>query len=228
MEKVLEELKGASPKDVVESLVKKFNATPERAGKVLVQTKQILRWFSNKRQRCKGKCTMVSTTSNTEPLPLNDHPAKSAIANSDEVPSGRQPLDSSELEFEAKSSKDGAWYDVATFLTHRILESGEPEVRVRFAGFGAEEDEWVNVRKAVRQRSIPCEASDCVSIRPGDTVLCFREGIEQAIYFDACVIDVQRKRHDVRGCRCRFLIRYDHDKIEERVPLRRVYRRPEV
>jgi hypothetical protein len=48
------------------------------------------------------------------------------------------------------------------------------EVRVRFAGFGAEEDEWVNVRKCVRQRSLPCESSECVAVLPGDLILCFQ------------------------------------------------------
>jgi hypothetical protein len=48
------------------------------------------------------------------------------------------------------------------------------EVRVRFVGFGAEEDEWVNVRKCVRQRSLPCESSECVAVLSGDLILCFQ------------------------------------------------------
>lgn len=118
------------------------------------------------------------------------------------------------------------------------------EVLVRFAGFGPEEDEWVNVRKNVRPRSLPCESSECVAVLPGDLILCFQvrmqypdgiisyfgletchpfiefcflslqEGKEQALYFDAHVLDAQRRRHDVRGCRCRFLVRYDHDQSE--------------
>ncbi|KAL6001778.1 hypothetical protein ACLOJK_041756 [Asimina triloba] len=54
------------------------------------------------------------------------------------------------------------------------------------------------------------------------------EGKEQALYFDAHVLDAQRRRHDVRGCRCRFLVRYDHDQSEEIVPLRKICRRPET
>ncbi|KAK1416745.1 hypothetical protein QVD17_25861 [Tagetes erecta] len=136
--------------------------------------------------------------------------------------------DNSQMEYEAKSARDGAWYDVATFLSHRSLETGDPEVFVRFAGFGAEEDEWVNVRKNVRQRSLPCEASECVAVLPSDLILCFQEGKEQALYFDAHVLDAQRRRHDVRGCRCRFLVRYDHDQSEEIVALRKICRRPET
>ncbi|KAJ8534495.1 hypothetical protein K7X08_016223 [Anisodus acutangulus] len=141
---------------------------------------------------------------------------------------GRSASDNTQMEFEAKSARDGAWYDVASFLSHKSVETGDPEVMVRFAGFGAEEDEWVNLRKHVRQRSLPCESSECVTVLPGDLILCFQEGKEQALYFDAHVLDAQRRRHDVRGCRCRFLVRYDHDQSEEIVPLRKVCRRPET
>ncbi|EEC80633.1 hypothetical protein OsI_23013 [Oryza sativa Indica Group] len=127
-----------------------------------------------------------------------------------------------------KKEHQASWYDVAAFLSHRLFESGDPEVRVRFSGFGAEEDEWINVRKCVRQRSLPCESTECVAVLPGDLILCFQEGKEQALYFDARVLDAQRRRHDVRGCRCRFLVRYDHDHSEEIVPLRKVCRRPET
>lgn len=48
------------------------------------------------------------------------------------------------------------------------------EVRVRYAGFGKEDDEWVNVKNRVRERSIPLEASDCHKVKVGDLVLCFQ------------------------------------------------------
>lgn len=48
------------------------------------------------------------------------------------------------------------------------------EVRVRFVGFGAEEDEWVNVKNAVRERSIPLEHSECHKLKVGDLVCCFQ------------------------------------------------------
>lgn len=154
-----------------------------------------------------------------QPLPAPSVPVQNV---------GRSVSDNSQMEFEAKSARDGAWYDVASFLSHRSVESGEPEVLVRFAGFGAEEDEWVNVRKHVRQRSLPCESSECVAVLPTDLILCFQEGKDQALYYDAHVLDAQRRRHDVRGCRCRFLVRYDHDQSEEIVALRKVCRRPET
>ncbi|XWS28044.1 hypothetical protein CRYUN_Cryun25bG0032000 [Craigia yunnanensis] len=122
-------------------------------------------------------------------------------------------MSESYMEFEAKSSRDGAWYDVATFLAHRYLDSVDPEVLVRFAGFGPEEDVWVNIRKHVRQRSLPCEATECVAVLPGDLILCFQ--VKTRLFtLMPHVLDAQRQRHDVRGCCCRFLVRYDHDQSE--------------
>jgi len=54
------------------------------------------------------------------------------------------------------------------------------EVRVRF-------------EKCVRQRSLPCEAFECVAVLSGDIILCFREGKEQALHLDAHVFDAQRR-----------------------------------
>ncbi|KAB5574285.1 hypothetical protein DKX38_001479 [Salix brachista] len=122
--------------------------------------------------------------------------------------------DLSELIFEALSSKDNAWYDVASFLNYRVLCSGELEVRVRFAGFRNTDDEWVNVRRAVRERSIPLEPSECQRVKVGDLVLCFQEREERAVYCDAHVLEINRQLHDINSCRCTFVVRYDHDDIE--------------
>ncbi|XVE92571.1 hypothetical protein REPUB_Repub01dG0109600 [Reevesia pubescens] len=73
-------------------------------------------------------------------------------------------MSESYMEFEAKSLRDGAWYDDTSFLAHRYLESSDLEVQVQFTGFGPEEDEWVNVCKHVRQWSLSCEASECVVV----------------------------------------------------------------
>ncbi|GMY13122.1 protein sawadee homeodomain like 1 [Fagus crenata] len=144
----------------------------------------------------------------------------------------------SELAFEAKSLKDNAWYDVASFLTFRVLCTGELEVRVRFAGFGKEDDEWVNVKRGVRERSIPLEPSECHKVKVGDLVLCFQlsflftsmtyplEREDHAVYCDAYVVEIQRKLHDIRGCRCIFVVRYDHGNSEEKVQLGRICSRP--
>ncbi|GBG71164.1 hypothetical protein CBR_g8466 [Chara braunii] len=132
------------------------------------------------------------------------------------------------MDYEAKSARDGAWYDVEKFVGWRDNESGEREVKVRFTGFGQEEDEWVHADLGLRQRSLPCEGSECIGVLPNDLVLCFQEGNDQALYYDADVLDVERRQHDVRGCRCRFCVRYRHDLQEEIVPLRKICRRPET
>ncbi|XP_037446425.1 protein SAWADEE HOMEODOMAIN HOMOLOG 2-like [Triticum dicoccoides] len=137
--------------------------------------------------------------------------------------SGNIPSDGGQVQFEAKSARNVVWYDVAAFPSHRFKKTKDPEVLVRFTWLGPEDDEWVDVQKCVRLRSL-----QCVAALPGDLILCFKEGKEQAQYFDAHVLQVQRRRHDVRGCRCRFLVCYDHDHSEEFVPLSKVCRRPET
>lgn len=220
MEKLWEESKGSPSRKDVRGLVDKFSKAPERGGKI-VQEKQVQNWFWNRRYILKKQAGKSSGKSSDE-----GYMPKRAEAMSTAAPSDEKDLNA--MEFEAKSSRDGAWYDVNLFLAHRMLDSGDPEVRVRFVGFGADDDEWVNVRSSVRQRSLPCEASECVSVLPGDLILCFKEGNEQALYYDAYVLEVERRRHDIRGCRCRFLVQYEYDGSTDIVPLRKVCRRPET
>lgn len=229
MEAILQEHNNAMPaREILVALAEKFSASPDRAGKIVVQMKQVWNWFQNKRYALRAKLVKPQAKLTVSSTPQGDSNSVKHVPQSTPAPSGKSAVDTSQMEFEAKSARDGAWYDVATFISHRHLETGDPEVLVRFAGFGPEEDEWVNIRKHVRQRSLPCESSECVAVLPGDLILCFQEGKEQALYFDAHVIDAQRRRHDVRGCRCRFLVHYDHDQSEEIVPLRKVCRRPET
>ncbi|KAK8956460.1 hypothetical protein KSP40_PGU006853 [Platanthera guangdongensis] len=217
-------------RETICSFAEKFSASNDRAGKVVVQPKQVLNWFQNRRYSHRTKVKEPAKLS-ISPVPRDDttqfRNVSPPVSVLQEQIAGRSPLENVEVEFEAKSAKDGAWYDVSAFCSHRMAEGGNSEVRIRFAGFG-EEDEWINVRKCVRQRSLPCEAAECVAVLPGDLVLCFQEGKEHALYFDAHVLDAQRRRHDVRGCRCRFLVRYDHDHSEEIVSLRKICRRPET
>lgn len=37
---------------------------------------------------------------------------------------------------------------------------------------------------------------------------------DQAVYFDAHIIEIKREVHDINGCQCVFLVRYDHDFFE--------------
>ncbi|XP_028755542.1 protein SAWADEE HOMEODOMAIN HOMOLOG 2 isoform X2 [Neltuma alba] len=236
MEAILQEHNNAMPaRDVLTALAEKFSESPDRRGKITVQMKQVWNWFQNKRYAIRAKSSKapgklsITPMARDESTPLRSMPQPvAAPIPPASVSTVKSAPENSAMEFEAKSGRDGAWYDVANFLSHRHLESSDPEVMVRFAGFGSEEDEWINVRKNIRPRSLPCESSECVAVLPGDLILCFQEGKEQALYFDAHVLDAQRRRHDVRGCRCRFLVRYDHDQSEEIVPLRKVCRRPET
>ncbi|ONM54169.1 Protein SAWADEE HOMEODOMAIN HOMOLOG 2 [Zea mays] len=181
---------GIPTRAMLQTLADKFSASPERAGKVAIQPKQVWNWFQNRRYSHRAKTTRVVPSPPAKMTPSGaDHhqhaanasafraaqPSSVAVAHHGSSSTGKNPMEGVSVEFEAKSARDGAWYDVAAFLSHRLFESGDPEVRVRFSGFGAEEDEWINVRKCVRQRSLPCEATECVAVLPGDLILCFQE-----------------------------------------------------
>ncbi|XP_068665614.1 protein SAWADEE HOMEODOMAIN HOMOLOG 2-like [Aristolochia californica] len=229
METCLQEANNAIPaREIISSLADKFSSSADRAGKIVVQPKQVWNWFQNRRYAQKAKLVKAPGKLSVTPMPRDD----SVPARNVPVPVSTQPgkitAEGNQLEFEAKSARDGAWYDVASFISHRMFETGEQEVRVEFSGFGEEDDEWVNVRKCLRQRSVPCEATECDAVVPGDLILCYQEGKDQALYFDAHVLYAHRRKHDVRGCHCRFLVRYDHDQSEEMVPLRKICRRPET
>ncbi|KAH7687098.1 Homeobox domain-containing protein [Dioscorea alata] len=227
MEIMLQDLNYVIPtREAICAIAAKFSASADRVGKSVVQPKQVWNWFQNRRYAQRTKLIKPPEKSSTTPVPQDDIVSSTNVVDFFSFPSGFISPDTMQMEFEAKSARDNAWYDVSAFIGLRVGETGDLEVRVNFSGFSVEEDEWVNVHKCVRQRSLPCEASECVVVLPGDLVLCFQEGKEQALYFDAHVIDAQRRRHDVRGCRCRFLVRYDHDQSEEIVPLRKVCRRP--
>lgn len=223
MEKLLKESgEQLLNRDFCQKIAQSFNRSSGRAGKPIVKWAEVHSWFQNQQQDA------PDASKNMHVLPKASPPNRidgiSQMPQEDSSKAGERMPDLSELEFEAKSSKDAAWYDVDMFVAHRFLGTGEVEVRVRFVGFGAEEDEWLNVKKAVRQRSVPLEHSECHTVKVGDVVLCFQERRDQAIYYDARVSEIQRRLHDIRGCRCLFMIRYDHDNTEERVRLRRLCR----
>ncbi|XP_073318198.1 protein SAWADEE HOMEODOMAIN HOMOLOG 1-like isoform X1 [Primulina huaijiensis] len=128
--------------------------------------------------------------------------------------------------FEARSAKDYAWFDVAYFLNFRVLNSGELMVRVRFAGFDREEDEWVSADRAIRERSIPLVPTECDTVNAGDQVLCYRVNEYHALYVDAHIMGIERELHDESCCTCVFKVRYDYDNVEEKVGCNNLCRRP--
>ncbi|XP_057451866.1 uncharacterized protein LOC130743649 [Lotus japonicus] len=120
-------------------------------------------------------------------------------------------------------------------LQHILIESdstlavgwiSSQEVLVRYAGFGKVEDEWVNVKNEMRERSIPLEPSKCHKVKDGDFVLCFLEKGDYTLYFDARVVRIQRRLHDATACKCIFIVRFIHDNSEEEIHWKGVCYRP--
>ncbi|KAG6733621.1 hypothetical protein I3842_01G233300 [Carya illinoinensis] len=202
-----------------------FSSSASRAGKSIIKWEQVETWFQNKQEQPLAKFTpshgVVELFVDTPDASISSNAPESSPS-----PKGTGTTDLSELSFEAKSSKDDAWYDVASFQSYRFISSGELEVRVRFAGFNNDEDEWINVKRGVRERSIPLEPSECEKVKVGDLVLCFQERDDHAVYCDAYIVEIQRMPHDINCCRCIFVVRYDHDYTEEKVQLERICSRP--
>ncbi|KAL4653147.1 hypothetical protein ACB092_01G281800 [Castanea dentata] len=202
-----------------------FSCSASRAGKSAITWEQVQNCFPNTQEQLQYKVTPSSGALKLFD-DLSDVPISSKAPESFFNPKGKKISDLSGLTYEAKSMKDNAWYDVASFLNYKFLSTGELAVRVRFSGFGNEEDEWVNVKRGVRERSIPLEHSECHKVKLGDPVLCFQEREDRAVYQDAYVVGIQKRQHDIRGCRCIFTVRYDHDNTEEKVDLGRICCRP--
>ncbi|KAJ3683370.1 hypothetical protein LUZ60_013597 [Juncus effusus] len=219
MESLLSEKKTGFPdRSFYQQVTKGFNRSSGRVGSEVIQVNEVQEWFENK---LKKQGTEITN------LPLDSMENNVAETSSQITIDEKEKIpDLDELEFEAKSQRDFAWYDVSKFVSNRVLKSGEVEVKVRYENFGEEEDEWVNVKKCVRVRSVPLESSECNKVHVGDLVLCFREKNKEALHFDARVVEVERKLHDMRGCRCQFLVRYDHDQTQEKVNLSRLCGRP--
>ncbi|XBI50800.1 hypothetical protein VPH35_114156 [Triticum aestivum] len=234
MEEVLRDLNAMPKRPAIQKLTADFNASPDRSGddKVPVQYNQVHTWFQNRRykQKRRGERPPAQVKKMLPTGAEAQHPASYWVHSSSppnsESHSGNSSSDGHLVQLEAKSPRNGAWYDVAAIQSCRFSETGDQEVQVWFSGFWAEEEEWINVCKSLRLRSLPCVARECVDVLPGDLILCYQDGKEQALYFDAHVLEVERRTHDIRGCLCSFLVRYDHDHSEEIVPLRKVCRRP--
>ncbi|MCD7459869.1 hypothetical protein HAX54_042156 [Datura stramonium] len=235
--------------ELCQELANKFSSSPYRTGKSLIKWEQVHTWFMDKQKPKAVKAPddnvePVVRRRGRKPKPKN---SSSALVLSRKYTNGgytrlphcaydmpqRPRVSSAEmgkelagLAFEALSAKDLAWYDVGSFLNFRVLYSGELEVRVRFAGFGNEEDEWVNVKRGVRERSVPLEPSECGRLNVGDPVMCFREDEYLAVYGDAMVVEIQRQTHDITSCTCIFVVRYDLDNAEEKVALDKICCRP--
>ncbi|KAL1833176.1 hypothetical protein ACET3Z_002827 [Daucus carota] len=205
-------------------LARSFNSSRGRVGKPKLKWSEVQSWFQNKQLESASKDSLLPRVKKLNPdtSPLNE-PDKTTLTSKG---GGEEKHDYSNLKFEAKSLKDGAWYDVEKFVTYRNSRSKQTEARVRFAGYGPEDDEWLNVKECIRECSLGIDHSECQMLKPGNLVVCFQEKDDDAKYYDAHIVDVKRKMHDARGCRCDFRIRYNHDNVEETVDLNRLYCRP--
>ncbi|KAL3840859.1 hypothetical protein ACJIZ3_025450 [Penstemon smallii] len=228
LENLSKEIKsGSITEDFCQELAAKFSCSTHRSETSSIKWEQVRNWFQDKQIKVVAKVTPPSPA--REEIILASSKALVLMKKRERVPTisaSESAVEVSNLIFEARSAKDYAWFDVGSFLNYRVLCSGELVVRVRFAGFGNEEDEWVSVRRAVRERSIPLEHSECDKVNVGDLVLCFREAEDDALYCDAHIMEIERKIHDSNACTCIFVVRYDHDNVEGKVPVNKLCRRP--
>ncbi|XP_074276017.1 protein SAWADEE HOMEODOMAIN HOMOLOG 1-like isoform X2 [Silene latifolia] len=200
MENIFRDIgKDSLNQEFYQDLATSFSSAICRIGKPSITWQQVESWFHYK---------LDDST---------DASISRKMAETSIVLKGGTAAELQELAFEARSFKDNAWYDVSTFLNYRVLSTGELEARVRFAGFGISHDEWVNVRTGVRERSVPLDPSDCHKVK---------ERPDYAVYVDAHIMEIQRRLHDIKGCRCIYVVRFDDDKTEEKVELSKICCRP--
>ncbi|XWS11985.1 hypothetical protein CRYUN_Cryun37aG0051700 [Craigia yunnanensis] len=154
-----------------QKLATNFSCSSNRMGKSAITWQQVQIWFQEKLLK-----TQTKQASSSMALKLFVDLSGANSSKPPEILQRRKGTveDLKELSFEARSSKDYAWYDVESFLNYRVLSSGELEVRVRYSGFDKKEDEWVNVENGVRERSVPLEPSECHRVKIGDLVLCYQ------------------------------------------------------
>ncbi|KGN60460.2 hypothetical protein Csa_002252 [Cucumis sativus] len=118
MEKLLEESGEQSlNRDFCQKVTKRFNRSSGRAGKPVIKWTEVYDWLQSRLQDLPKIEKRISEIPKACP--------SNKTQESSQGPEDEKSPDLSELEFEARSSKDGAWYDVAMFLTHRFLSSGE-------------------------------------------------------------------------------------------------------
>ncbi|KAD4585193.1 hypothetical protein R6Q59_036079 [Mikania micrantha] len=220
-------------------LATKFSGSANRNGKSIITWDQVHTWFLDRQlfSAVKSKSSVVDSDVvknklailNSSPSAIKNLVALSkaqSVAEKPKKPKAQRVEEISELSFEALSAKDSAWFDVATFLTFRVMYTGELEVRVRFSGFSHDEDEWVNIRSGIRERSIPLEPSECHKVKVGDLLLCYRANEDHALYSDAHVVRIERQLHDKENCTCTFVVRFQYDNAEVGLNCKEVCYRP--
>ncbi|XP_047332657.1 protein SAWADEE HOMEODOMAIN HOMOLOG 1 [Impatiens glandulifera] len=221
MEKLYRSGKRFPSLEFCQELATKFSCSKHRSGNTVIRCEQVCNWFRDRKEllslRLASSLLEPEETLHT-PRVRSPPRTKKCI--------GEILTDLTELTFEAKSSRDYAWYDVASFMSYRVVSSGELEVRVRFAGFSSTHDEWINVSRNVRERSIPMEPSECGRLKVGDLVLCYRQNDDHALYSDAYVLEIERSIHEENCCTCKITVRFDYDDAMQMVELTNLCCRP--
>jgi hypothetical protein len=100
------------------------------------------------------------------------------------------------------------WYIVDNQLKLMYLVTWVKEARVRYHGFSKDEDEWINVKDGVRQRSIPLEASECHKVKEGHLVLCFL--VMDSSLFYCTYINIVSGVHVIDAVLCTRQILFAH------------------
>ncbi|XP_027336698.1 protein SAWADEE HOMEODOMAIN HOMOLOG 1-like isoform X3 [Abrus precatorius] len=96
-----------------QEIAKHFSSSSNCAAKTPLSWQQVQQWFKNKEKESQDN---LSDSCNLE----NGHKSTSSSKVKPDV-------DLSDLAFEARSSKDFAWHDIAMFLNHRVMSTGELE-----------------------------------------------------------------------------------------------------
>ncbi|CAN6237614.1 unnamed protein product [Urochloa humidicola] len=118
----------------IEELARKFSASAERIGKVVIQPKQVHTWFCNRRYYSREGKAARAAQAQKNPYARGVgvgayHQQLAAVGSSAVVHAGSSSGDNrmgeSPIKYEAKSNRDGAWYDVDV-VSSRMSESGEP------------------------------------------------------------------------------------------------------
>lgn len=227
--------------EICEELATKFNRSAIRDGKCIITADQVHTWFVDRHaySAIKSKRSLAVAVSDAARKPLQTiNPSPNALTNLVALskawadakiptkPKAQRVAELPDLMFEALSSKDCAWYDVAVFLNFRVMYTGELAIRVRFSGFSHDEDEWVNARNGIRERSIPLVASECHKVKVGDLCLCYRANEDHALYSDAHVVRIERQSHDNDNCTCTFVVRFEYDNAEGELQCSEICIRP--
>lgn len=102
MEKLFDEVgEKALNKEVCQSIAQRFSRSSDRAGKPIVKWTEVQSWFESRKE------DSAKASKNVPEISGASRPIK-AVESSETLKDEKIP-DLTDLEFEARSSKDGAW-----------------------------------------------------------------------------------------------------------------------